>query len=136
MFVVYEQTSYWVAALRWALTGYGIRVVEANSWVDCERELESSPASVLGLELRHDNVVEAVEAILRWRDQFPDARVLVFASRELRDAFGLLYEAGAVHVAESIRNLDATARVVDRLLGRVVHYHRDYRQQVLDRLPW
>ena len=61
---------------------------------------------------------------------------MVLASRELRDALAVLYEAGAVYVVESTRNLDATARLVGRLLERAPVEDRDYRQTVRDRLPW
>ena len=123
--------------MRWALAGSETRVGEAHSWEECCRELEASPASVLGLELRHDNVEQVVQWLLTMRERFPAARaVILLASRSLRRAFALLYEAGAVHVAESTRNLDATGRLVVRLVGNAARSQPDYQQTVYERIPW
>jgi len=122
--------------MRWALARSGIRVDEAHSWEECCSELESSPSSILGLEFRDDNLEQVVEWLLTMRGRFPAARAVILASRGLREAFAVLYEAGSVHVAESTRNLDATARLVERLLERASSVERDYHQTVRNRIPW
>ena len=70
------------------------------------------------------------------RQTFPAARALVLGRRDLRDAFDVLYEAGAVHTVESTRNLDVVARLVQRLLEKAPSAQGDHRQTVRARLPW
>ena len=136
-FVICEGSNRWAVAMRWVLAGSKIQIQEAESWEACCSALESATARVVGLELRHDNIEQVVDWLLIMRARFPTARaVILLGSHELRGAFAMLFEAGAVHVAASTRNLDSTARLVIRLIRASARSHTDYEQSVRDRIPW
>ena len=122
--------------MRWALERSRIRVYETRYWEDCVQELDRSPSSIVGLELDNRNLEEIIAHLLHLPKTHPESRVMVLASREFEDAFNLVYEAGAVHVVASTRNLDSTARLVERHLESVRKVEREYRQVVRERLPW
>jgi hypothetical protein len=135
-FIIWEQTSRWAAAFRSVLQGNGLRVRETHDWKSCWSELQKAAASLLALEIRPDNFVEAVDQVMMLRRDYPRVGLLVLTTPELARHQWLLREAGVLTVVVSTHNLAPTARLVQRFLSQAKQPSQGWHQSLMARLPW
>jgi hypothetical protein len=135
-FIVWEKTNRWAIAFRWTLAGSGVRIRETRNWLDCRRELDLAPSSLLALELRIGNFEEALESLSVIRREYPHAGTLVLTSPEWMDLQWIYREAGALHAVCSNCSLGPAVRLVQRYLRMAPQETRDCYDELFDRLPW
>jgi len=134
--IVCERTNQWAVALRWALSGSGIRVYETRRWTDCWQELASSPSTLLALELRRTNLAEIVRGLVESHRCYPQSGAVVLARRELRDCEWILREAGALQVIFSPRDLSSVVRLAHHFCEQPSPPAASFHAWVWDRMPW
>jgi len=135
-FIVCDANQHWTVALRWARTELQPRLVVVNKLADCWGELVNSPASFLALELDESNLESIVERLQDLQRRFPQARAAVMCDRSLAACQWLVREAGAVHVAVSIREMATVIGLAECHLARVRPPEVGFRQRVWERLAW
>ncbi len=141
--IVCERTSRWATAWRRAAGGVELPLVEARSMTHCEAALADSPASVAAVDADFLGGERLAQALARWRDRFPLARLFVLASPDWRTSDLALREAGAAEVICSPPALVRAVRMLQRhrrlpetiaLADRAADDRLE--DQVLGRLPW
>lgn len=135
-FLVCEASNRWTVALRWGLAENQPRLTVFQNLDDCWQILKKSPASFLALELNESNLEPIVRRLQDLRSRFPLARAAVMCDRSLASCQWLVREAGAVHVAVSIREMSTVVGMADRHLAQVCRPEVGIRQSVWDRLAW
>lgn len=135
-FLVYDTSNCWTVALRWVLTGPQPQLAVVQDLDDCWQMLADSPASFVALELNESNLESVVRRIQDLRGRFPQARAAVMCDRALGSSEWLVREAGASHVAVSIRELSTVVDLARRHLARIRPPELGIRQRVWDRLAW
>lgn len=135
-FLVCEESDCWTVALRWASANNTTRLTVSHELDDCWQNLFRSPASFLALELNESNLESIVGRLQDLRRRFPQARAVVMCDRSLEQCQWLVREAGAVHVATSIREMSSIIRVAERHFALVRQPEVGFRQSVWDRLAW
>src|SRR4051794_21087706 len=113
--IVCERRGVWATALARHLPA-GVHMVQTGAVGECAAELDLWPAGFLVLELARDNLASVLELLggLEW--QFPAARAVVVAPRDMLNYEWLLREAGTVHFSVSPRESQLLARVAERYL--------------------
>lgn len=117
--IICERKTHWVIALRQQLKTMSIRLYQTRSLHECWNDLASYPTSLLVLELTLENKTDLINRLCRLSQDFPDARAVVVAERQLQNHESLLREAGAIAVSFSPRHLGPVAS----LIGRYVENH-------------
>ena len=135
-FLVCEESNRWTVALRWGLARNHTQLVVAQDLNNCWQNVHLAPASFVALELNESNLESIVERLQDVRSRFPLTRVAVMCDRSLASCQWLVREAGAVHVAVSIRDVSIIIRLAERHLAQVRRPLVGIRQSVWDRLPW
>jgi hypothetical protein len=135
-FLVCEESNGWTVALRWGLAQDQPQLVVSQDLDDCWQKLAVAPASFLALELNETNLESIVERLQDIRSRFPLARAAVMCDRSMATCEWLVREAGAVHVAVSVRDMSTVIRLAARHLAQVLPPVVGVRQRVWDRLPW
>lgn len=141
--LVCERHGQWAQALLRAARRcqVSLLVTEVRSRPECLDSLKVAPASFVCLGLAAEQTTtEQAEAALRWmmevRAQFPAARVLVFAPRELAALEWAARECGAVDFVTSPRDLSPTVEVIQRHLSQHTLESLDPIEQIWSELPW
>jgi hypothetical protein len=138
--ILLERSGRWASSLRRHGLIARLRMVEARSFSELEVLLPSHSRALVGVELTG----ATAERLVAWLGRPPmafDAKVIVFASRDLRAYEPLCREAGAVHFVASELELFPLAAVFDRYLSQAAFAKLEEEQQTLaarvrSRLPW
>lgn len=134
--IVCEQTGRWAVGLRREFADRSVPLVETRSLADCGDALRQSPASLVVIELTEPSANRLVDWMFRLERDFPLARAVVVARPRLAAWERLLREAGAVHVATSVRRLAPLACVALRHIGRAPLPELTVTERIWARLPW
>jgi hypothetical protein len=150
--IVCEATSRWAAALRLAarrderLRPGGVRLYETRRLGDLTSRLAERPDAFAAVEVRHDNLGDAL-TWLSWAERrFGRARLVALLDRSLLpgqpEVGDVLREAGALVVATSPRQLQAIVELFQQhaaLAAAVAGSfaaHLPLEEQVWRSLPW
>src|SRR5438105_3890596 len=131
-----EKTNRWTAALRPALRGSKLRLVETRSLAACEAALDESPASLVAIEITAANSEAAIEFVGNCQARYPRAAVLALVTLEVSAIRHLLREAGAIDVATSVLEAPRLARLAQRHFEQAPPMPLTLHQFVAERLPW
>jgi hypothetical protein len=134
--IVCEKSSRWAVAFRRALGRRHRVVAESRSLADCRRQLAEHSGSVAALETTTTNLEAVLKQLPAWSREFPSARFLVLADRELVAAEPLLREAGALEVLLSTSDVARAAKPALRRLALAAPERLSWREAIESRLPW
>jgi len=118
------------------MAGDSLRLHVTKDLNDCWRALADSPASFVALELNSQNLELIVARLQDLRCRFPLARATVMCDRSMTSCQWLAREAGAVHVADSTRDMSTIIRLATRHFAQLNRPEVGIRQSVWDRLAW
>lgn len=138
--ILLERTSRWAAAFRREMRKLpqkaAIPIREVRSLPQCQRELESSPHSEVGVEILPQNLAAMMQSLSELSRQYSNCRLMALAARGLESHELLLREAGAVHVVFSPRSLAPALRLARRHLNRAPRPVQTVEEAVWANLPW
>lgn len=134
--LVCERDGYWATALRLAGPPISLRIYELRNLIDCRRELEQSPASLVVVEATRTSIEGVWYLLQETQRSYPQARIVVVGGADVTTWHDLLREAGAVLVVDSPRRLDRVLRLAQRHTERLPRAEMSLRDQVWSRLPW
>jgi DNA-binding NarL/FixJ family response regulator len=138
--IVCEPSGMWAGALRRAMAGEPLRLIETRRAADAWQELVAAPHSVLALAWSSDRRAELADFTDRVGRRFPLARWVVLVDRRDRREELLAYELGAQYVCSSPRRAADVAAIARRRLGRRPETHwlamDEAIEQVWQTLPW
>ncbi len=134
--IVCERTGKWAVALRRSPQIGSCRVYETRSPQECRDEVEAFPASLVAIEATTANLDQILDWLTGMRRDFPLCRVVVLGYRGLKCSQWLLREAGAAHVVDSPRRVDAVVRIASRQLECAKTEDELTRERILARMPW
>ena len=133
--LVCERTGCWAVTLRRELAEVGVRVWETRTLDYCWRELATSPASFVIVELSGD-LGALLRRLARLGGEYPAARAAVVADRPLAQYEWLLREAGAVHFLCTPRQVGPLAQLACRHLAQVPPPQQSLTERIWATLPW
>ena len=122
--ITFETSGQWAVALRAALAGTEIAVIETRSLKDCWGELASAPANLVALELP------------QLSQRYPVARAVVVGPRSLTHFAAIAAEAGAAWACFSPRQLAPIRQIAERHFAAVPNPPLDRIDRLIARLPW
>lgn len=136
--IVCEKESRWAIAVRreLALAPCDVRVHQTRTMLRCWEQLAQSPESIVLLAADHQNVDRVVDRIAGLGGEYPLARAIVLADRDLAAHQWLFREAGALHVALSTRLLAPVVRLARRHLAGASAVGESLSERIVARLPW
>lgn len=135
-FIICEKSNQWAIAFRRCLRSTAVRVYETRSLDQCYAQLVAAPKSLIGVEVTPEQVERQIRWLWKTRRVFPDAWAIVLGYRGLEPADWMLREAGALYVLHSRRNIDPTARLVQRIVDPDEAGPTGTRRKVWAQLPW
>jgi DNA-binding NtrC family response regulator len=134
--IICERSGDWAIAWKRLLSGAALGIAETRSLAQCGEELAASPASVVALEIRPDNLSPAIAALVEWSLEFPSARFIAISARGSEALEPLAREAGALYVVYSPVQLSRVVPLVRRHLARAPQPAMTLREAIWARLPW
>jgi len=130
-----ERRGLWAAGMRRHLPE-DIRLRETRHLPDCLIELQTTPQSLVAVELTPANVERVLAFVVEVERRFPLARVIVVAERGMESHEWLLREAGAMHFTTSPREPETLARLAVRHAAQTPLPRTTLMKQIWDLLPW
>lgn len=134
--ITFETSGQWAVALRAALAGTEIAVIETRSLKDCWGELASAPANLVALELTTATAKRIIEVLPQLSQRYPVARAVVVGPRSLTHFAAIAAEAGAAWACFSPRQLAPIRQIAERHFAAVPNPPSDRIDRLIARLPW
>lgn len=134
--ITFETSGQWAVALRAALAGTEIAVIETRILKDCWGELASAPANLVALELTTATAKRIIEVLPQLSQRYPVARAVVVGSRSLTHFAAIAAEAGAAWACFSPRQLAPIRQIAERHFAAVPNPPSDRIDRLIARLPW
>jgi hypothetical protein len=134
--ILCEKSNRWAVALRRALGERQHVLRQTRSLAECSRSLAVSPASLVVVECRADNLDSLLSAAGKWLRHFPHVQLAAVMDGSLAPAEALLREAGAVAVIRSPRHVRSLARLALRHVDRAPAADLSLVEAIVERLPW
>jgi hypothetical protein len=134
--IVLEKTNRWAAALRAALLGSRMRVLETRSLTGCESALCEAPASVVALEVTPANLDLVVDFVLQNSRRFPRAALVALLAEDAAGAEQAVREAGAIDAIGSVLGAPRIARLASRQFSLAPPPELSLQELVERQLPW
>ncbi len=128
--ILCEKSGRWAAWLRRLGAGESRWIVETRSLPQLHRELGEHPASLCGIEASGRNVGQLMQSIVRIRDDFPAAGIVVLCGNETAAYEESIREAGAAHVITSPRHVDPLIR----FWRKHCRHHPPREESLMDRI--
>lgn len=134
--IVCEATADWTVALRWSLATLPVRVETKSEWSAAYTLLAPDSMAIGALEAALLGLEGSVRAIAEVRNRRPRAAAVALISQSELAWEPWLWEAGAMLVVNSRRNLSPLARLVSRYLEQNQSTAASLREAVWQRMPW
>jgi hypothetical protein len=113
----------------------GVPLVETRTAEQCQQLLADLPASFLIVEATGLNLDRCLRLLKRVADEFAEARSIVVADRQLAAIEAVLREAGAVHIAFGLREMQPIIRLALRH-AQCFQQPTTLAEEIWGRLPW
>lgn len=133
--ILCERSGNWAIALR--------RHLPADSTLRQTRglgeilgELAQSPAALVLVELTGRNCLGVLTLLEQMAGRYPRSATVVLAQRPTEEQRWLMYEAGAVHVVDSPREVGPLAALARRHFARSPAAPAPLAERIWQQLPW
>lgn len=100
------------------------------------RLLDEAPASMLVLETTAENLAAALHLLSELPNFWPAARAVVAVDEQTSRYRTTLREAGAIHIVQTLVDLDAVAEMTLKHFERMKPADRTWRDEIWEMLPW
>ncbi len=142
MCIVLERHGTWAAGLRRAPGPRSWSLREARGFVEVHALLGEQDRSLVAVELRVDTLRRTIDGIDLLLREFPRASCIVLGNHAPTAVAMLAWEAGAIAVVNSPRQVARAAAIVDRWARSIQQHHllqagdEGIEQQIRARLPF
>lgn len=139
--VVCERSGLWTAMLRRCPLSDSVLIRETRTLSECNDRLAEYPAAIAAVEARANNIAELADWLVQLERVRPKVRVVVLGRDLPSPCADWLREAGAIHIAPSVRAagelLDLSLRYHSQAgFGRLNFCPVTLEEQIAADLPW
>jgi hypothetical protein len=133
--IVCERGTWWTSHLRRFLRHAAVTIEGCRDTYHGWTALERFPSSIVLVEVNETQLERVLDFLVHVQSRFTSARTVVMPPRSCAQAWWLR-EAGAIHIAESTRELETVACLVQRHVRQAPARPFTWTEQVHASLPW
>lgn len=140
--ILLERHGAWAAALRRVEDSPSYEVRETRGFAEVQEALSPNSSGLVAIELRSESFQQAIEGIDRLLRAFPRTHCVVLGNRVPSNIALLAWEAGAIAVINSPRQVKRVAEIVQQWAATVRAHPEQHREDegivksVSGRLPF